>query len=295
MAKRRLRHETWYALHLYTYLAIALSFSHELATGNDFVTHRGNRVLWVGLYVLTFALLVVFRVLVPARNALRYRLQVSSVVREPSGAVSLYLTGRQLDRMGAEAGQFFRWRFLTRDRWWQSHPFSLSAAPNRQLLRVTAKGVGDHSRGLAAIRPGTRVMAEGPYGNFTARRRTRAKVLCIAGGVGVTPLRALLEELAAQPGDLVLIYRASRDRDVLFREEFEQLAAAKGIVVHYVLGGRDKNRHALSPERLRGLVPDVSERDVYLCGPPGMMDAAAKSLRTLGVRRAQLHTERFEL
>jgi len=295
MARRRLRYETWYFIHLYTYLAIALSFSHQLATGNEFITHPANRYLWVGLYLITFGLLVVFRVWVPLRDAFRYQLRVAMVHPESANAVSVYVTGRNLEHMGAESGQFFRWRFLDRHSWWEAHPFSLSTAPNGRSLRITAKGLGDHSQALRHVRVGTRVMAEGPYGNLTSRRRTRAKVLLIAGGVGVTPLRALLEDLPAAPGGITLLYRASHEKDILFRSELDQLARARRVEVRYLLGRRDKKPDPLSTRHLRQHVPDIAERDVYLCGPPGMMDAATKSLRSLGVRRAQIHRERFEL
>ena len=122
-ARQRLRYETWYFLHLYTYLAIALSFSHQLATGNEFVTHPASRALWVALYVVTFGLLLIYRVAVPLRDVFRYQLRVASIQAENPNAVSVYVTGRHLERMGAEAGQFFRWRFLDRTSWWEAHPF----------------------------------------------------------------------------------------------------------------------------------------------------------------------------
>jgi predicted ferric reductase len=294
-ARRHLRYEAWYFIHLYTYLAIALSFSHQLATGNEFITHPANRFLWVALYVAVFGALLVYRVAVPIRDAFRYRLRVASVMPEGTDAVSVYVTGRHLLRMPAEAGQFFRWRFLDRRSWWEAHPFSLSAAPNGGYLRITAKGVGDHSRALRKVRLGTRVMAEGPYGNLTARRRTRQRVALIAGGVGITPLRALVETLPAAPGELTLLYRVRTERDVLFRNELDELARARGIDVRYLVGRRHRRPEPLSPRELLTYLPDVTERDVYLCGPPGLMDAAAKSLRTLGVARSQIHHERFEL
>lgn len=294
-ARRRMRYETWYFIHLYTYIAIALSFSHVLATGNEFATHPANRALWVALYVATFGVLVVYRVLVPVRDAYRYDLRVASVVPEGSDAVSVYITGRDIGRMPAQAGQFFRWRFLDRRSWWEAHPFSLSAAPNGKYLRITAKGVGDHSRALHQVRPGTRVMAEGPYGNLTAWRRTRRRVALIAGGVGITPLRALLETLPARRGEITLLYRVRSEGDVLFRTEIDELAKTRGIDVRYLLGPRDKRPGPLSARHLIKHLPDVARRDVYVCGPPGMMDEAAKSLRELGVPRSQIHYERFEL
>jgi predicted ferric reductase len=295
IARRRLRYETWYFIHLYVYLAIALSFAHELATGNDFITHPLNRTVWVALYVVTFGLLIGYRIVVPLVNAGRSQLRVADVVPEPGGAVSVYVTGRHLERLRAEAGQFFRWRFLRRDSWWHSHPFSLSAAPNPRFLRLTAKGVGDHSRELRRLRRGTRVIAEGPYGGFTARRRTRRKVLLVAGGVGVTALRAMIETIPAAPGDLTLIYRARDEDHVLFRSELDQLERARGATVHYLLGHRDQRPNPLGPVRLQTLIPDIADHDVYLCGPPGMIDMVRKSLRSLGLSRSQMHSERFEL
>jgi predicted ferric reductase len=295
MARHRLRYETWYFIHLYTYIAIALSFSHQLATGNEFITHPANRALWGTLYVLTFGSLLVYRVAVPVRDYFRYQLRVSAIVPEAPDAVSVWISGRNLEQMHAQAGQFFRWRFLDRRSWWEAHPFSLSRALAPPSLRITAKGVGDHTDALRHLRIGTRVMAEGPYGNLTARRRTRRRVVLIAGGVGITPLRAMIDELPADPGDLTLLYRASRERDLLFRSELDELAKARRVDVRYLLGRRQKRTDPLSARHLRQHVPDIVECDIYLCGPPGLMDLAVKSLQLLGVPRSQIHQERFEL
>jgi ferredoxin-NADP reductase len=120
-------------------------------------------------------------------------------------------------------------------------------------------------------------------------------VLLIAGGVGITPLRAMVEDLPGGPGDITLLYRSTTEKELLFRAELEQLAKARRIDIRYLLGPRDKKPNPLSPRNLRQQVPDLAKRDVYLCGPPGMMDLATKSLRSLGVRRSQVHRERFEL
>ena len=139
------------------------------------------------------------------------------------------------------------------------------------------------------------MIAEGPYGNLTARRGTRRRVLLIAGGVGITPLRSLIETLPAGPGDITLLYRATTEKELLFRTELDELARSRGIDVRYLLGRRDKEPSPLSAPHLRRHVPDLANRDVYLCGPPGMMNTATTSLRSLGVRRSQIHSERFEL
>ena len=212
-ARRRLSYETWYGLHLYAYLAIALAFLHQLFVGADFMHDQLAAMYWIGLYVVTAALVLTFRVgqpLVTSVASPAPRLRDRRRRRE--GVVSVYLAGRDLDRLAVRSGQYFVIRFLTRDGWWRAHPFSISSAPNGRWLRFTVKDLGDDSRRIGAIPVGTRVFVEGPYGMLTGARRTRRGVTLIAGGIGITPLRALLESLPGEPGDLTLIYRATTRR-----------------------------------------------------------------------------------
>jgi predicted ferric reductase len=294
-ARRRLRYETWYYLHLYTYLAVALAFSHQFATGAEFVSNFPARVAWASLYAGVGLAILWYRFVTPVRQAMRHRMRVEAVHVEAPGVVSVIIGGRHLDELNAASGQFFRWRFLTRDLWWVSSPFSLSAPPQQNRVRITVKALGDHSGSLTNLAPGTRVFAEGPYGAMTAARRRRPKVLLIAGGVGITPLRALFETLPAAPGDLTLLYRASEQRDVVFLHELESLAAERGARLHVVVGRRSELAgDPLSAAALRANLPDVAEHDVYVCGPAGMTAAATRALRAAGVPRRHIHHESFE-
>jgi len=291
-ARRRLRYETWYYLHFYTYLAIALAFSHQFAVGPDFAP-LAHRICWSALYATVSGLLLWYRVLAPVRLSLRHQLRVAGVRREAPDVVSVILSGRRLADLGAEPGQFFRWRFLTRDLWWSSHPYSLSGLPRRDLVRITVKDRGDHSGSLGWLRPGTRVIAEGPYGALTAATgRRKRKVLLLAGGVGITPLRTMFEKL---PGQVTLVYRASSARDVVFRRELDAIARARGGTVRYLLGSRaELGWDPLSPGYLRALVPALHRHEVYVCGPPGMTAAAIAALEQAGVPRKRIHREAFD-
>ncbi|WP_037955767.1 ferric reductase-like transmembrane domain-containing protein [Streptomyces sp. PRh5] len=290
--RRRLPYETWHLLHFATYLAVFLAFGHQLSDGADFTGDRTAQMVWYALYIAVAALLAWYRFAVPVRRALRHRLYVAEVRPEAPGVVSVYLSGSGLAELRAEPGQFFRWRFLTRGMWWAANPYSLSAVPHPAYLRITVKASGGHSAALAHLRPGTRVFAEGPYGAFTARRRRARKTLLLGGGVGITPLRALFETL---PGEVILVYRARRPEDLALRGELDALAAARGAAVHYVVDEPAAYFSPLTPEALRGLVPDLAERDVFLCGPSGMTEAAVAALRGAGVPRARIHHESFAL
>jgi ferredoxin-NADP reductase/DMSO/TMAO reductase YedYZ heme-binding membrane subunit len=288
--RRRVAYETWHFLHFATYLAVFLVFGHQLSDGADFAGDRPARLAWYSLYIGVAALLAWYRFAIPVRRALRHRLYVAEVRPEAPGIVSVYLSGSGLEELRAEPGQFFRWRFLTRGMWWAANPYSLSAAPHPAYLRITVKASGGHSAALARLRPGTSVLAEGPYGAFTARRRRARKTLLLGGGVGITPLRTLFETL---PGEVTLIYRARRPEDLVLRGEIDALAAARGAAVHYVVDEPAAYSSPLTPEALRGLVPDLAERDIYLCGPPGMTEAAVTALRGAGVPRRRIHHESF--
>ncbi|MFJ5645462.1 ferric reductase-like transmembrane domain-containing protein [Streptomyces sp. NPDC093223] len=289
-ARRRLAYETWHFVHLYSYVAVVLAFTHQVAVGTTFTSSPAATAYWYTLWGVALGSVAVGRLVLPLWRNHRHRFRVSAVVPESDQVVSVYVTGRDLDELGARAGQFFLWRFLTKDRWWQANPFSLSAAPDGRTLRLTAKAVGDGSAALRHLKPGTRVFAEGPYGAFTALHRRRTDSLLIAGGVGVTPVRALLEDL---DGHAVVIYRVAAERDAVLLGELRDLAVAKGAELHLVTGPPVPDR--LAPRELARLVPDIADRDVFLCGPPPMMNAVLRTLDDLGVPKPQIHFERFGL
>ena len=295
IARRRLTYETWYYVHLYAYLGMALGFAHQLVIGTDFLSDSFAEAYWVGLYLVTIVAILVFRVGQPLQLSLRHRLRVANVVAEGPGVVSVYVTGRRLDRLAAQPGQFFLWRFLAGDGWWRAHPFSLSAAPNDRYLRLTVKASGDGTSVVQSLQPGTPVFVEGPYGAFTGAARTQPRVLLIAGGIGITPLRALVEGMDVARGAITLIYRASRWEDIVFRDELDELMKSRGLRVQYLIGRRfELRRDPLDARHLRGAVPDIAEREIYVCGPAGMIQNVRRSLHQLRVPASQIHEERFE-
>jgi predicted ferric reductase len=289
-ARRRLKYETWWAIHLYTYLALYLSFAHQIDTGAPFVGHPLARLWWTWLWVGALVVIVAFRVVLPLWRSARHRLRVVDVHPAGPDTLSVLVEGRHLDRLPVAGGQFFQWRFLRRGLWWQAHPYSLSAAPTDRQLRITVKKLGDHSAGLARITRGTWVAFEGPYGVFTADARQGERVLLVGAGVGSTPIRALLEELPAG-ADIVVLLRGSRTTDLVLRHEFAEHVAQRGGRLHDLVGPRDEVR--LDAVALRTLVPDLPDRDVYVCGPDSFTEAVVAACRRCGVPTQNIHHESF--
>ncbi len=300
-ARATLRYESWHLLHLYAYLGVGLSIPHELWTGADFTHSPIARIYWWSLYIAALGAILIWRVGVPLWRTYSHRMRVERVVPEGPGVVSVVVRGRRLDRL-AGAGQFLTWRFRDRGGWTRGNPYSLSAVPTRDRVRITVKALGDNSASLARLRPGTRVIVEGPYGRLHGGVRTRRKVTLIGSGIGITPLRALLEDFEQQPGEITLIYRASTEDDLVLRAELDALAAHTGARVYYVIGHRIRTRsswlpesaaHLSDAEALAQLVPDIALNDIYLCGAQEWMDAAAAAARTCGVPAERIHSERF--
>jgi predicted ferric reductase len=300
-ARSRLRYESWHLLHLYAYVGVGVALPHQLWTGSDFLTSRPATLFWWTAYLATAITVITYRLGLPAYRTWRHQPVVSRVVRETHDVVSLHIRGRDLHRLPVRAGQFFVWRFLDGPGWTRGHPFSVSAVPGGEL-RITVKHLGAGSARLSGLRAGTKVLMEGPYGRLSGDVRTRRTVTMIAAGIGITPLRALLEDLPYGRGEATLIYRASRSDDLLLRGEIDQLARARGIDVFYITGSRRTDRPSWLPASAKGagdvqmleqLVPGIASSDVYICGPDAWLDAAVVAARGAGVPETQLHVERF--
>jgi ferredoxin-NADP reductase/DMSO/TMAO reductase YedYZ heme-binding membrane subunit len=289
-ARRRMSHETWWQLHLLTYLALALSFSHQIATGASFVHHPLARLAWIVLWLSTAGVVLICRVGLPAWRTAYHGLRVAKVIPESGDVFSLVVKGRRLDRLAVSGGQYFHWRFMTRGLWLHAHPYSISALPQPPYMRVTVKALGAHSWATARLTPGTRIAIEGPYGVFTKHALTGRRVALIAAGVGVTPVRALLEDLP-ESADPVVLLRASSEDDLLLGDEVRALTRAYGGRVLGAFGSR--GHVTLDHQTLRGSIPDLPERDVFICGPETFTNAVVRAARRAGVAPERLHVEGF--
>lgn len=284
----RLSRERWWMVHLLMYAALVLSFAHEVALGPSFVAHPIAQVTWTVAWLIAGALVLTYRVGVPIVRSRRHALRVARVKVEGPGVVSIVLEGEHLERLAIAGGQFFEWRFLTPSMWWQAHPFTVSGLPRPPYLRLTVQEAGDFTRALASIKVGTRVAVEGPYGSFTAHAARRSRALLIAGGVGVTAVRALLEDLPASTKPVVVL-RAAREDDLILAHEVEELVRQKKGEVHRLIG----HRNEVPWSTVGALVPDLARRDVFISGSEGFVAAAVAFARRSGVAPEAIHEEAY--
>ena len=292
--KNAIAYETWYFLHLSAYVAVLLGFGHQVTMGSDVSGDRVGLIWWSALAVGLVLIVLTSRVGGLVRAFARPVLRITAIQREADGIGSIHVSGPGLRSLRAAPGQFFIIRAMTAGLWWQPHPFSLSAAPTTAGLRFTVKALGDGSTDLLSARIGTRVVVEGPYGRFTAEEAGGAPVALIAGGVGIGPLRAVLEDCTPDQRPVVVV-RLRHEGEFAHRAEIEALVAQRRGLLHVLAGprawfaGGDPFRGSV----LRQAIPDLTDRHVFVCGPTSMERAVERGLREAGVPSAHVHIERF--
>ena len=291
--RRHLAYESWYFIHLLIYASLALAFAHEIFLGSDLAFDPLARAFWIAVSVIVLLMVVGSRWGKAIRSIVR-PLTVLSVTPLNDVAAAVELGGRNVADLRAAAGQFALLRPLTPALAWQPHPYSISAAPRVNRIRFTIKALGGASDLMTRLPVGTKVAVEGPYGTKIYEELRGEKLLLIAGGVGIGPVRSLLEDFdaSAQP---VVIYRARRAAEIVHYDELVALASTRNGRIIPVVGRTSelKDGNPFDPAAMRALVPDVAERIVVVCGSQPMINAAFHCLRACGVDAADIHFERI--
>ncbi len=298
IVRKRLKYEWWYFTHLFTYFAILLAFGHQIELGSS-LQNEAFQGYWYFLYAFVFGNLVGYRFVRPVYLFWKHDFTVQKIVRETPSTVSIYITGKRMGEYLFEAGQFAFYRFYQKGFWFEKHPYSYSAAPNGGYIRITIKSLGDFSNKVEQIKIGTKVIVDGPHGVFTANFGQSGKFLFAAGGVGITPLRSLVEVLGKKKQDVVLLYGNRTENEIIFKDELEELKVRyPSLKVVYVISGDEKypgEKGNIDREKISRLVPDLKERDIYLCGPAAMTKKLLAEVLAIGVNKNQLHFEKFNL
>jgi predicted ferric reductase len=285
-----MKYEYWWLVHLTLYIAMALAYQHQISTGIMFIGHPLAAAYWRALWACSALVLVYSRIAVPIWRNLRHQLIVASVDTVSPGVTSVVISGRSLDKLNASGGQFFQWRFLTPKLWWHAHPYSMSALPRPPYMRLTVKDLGDHSRSLSTLVPGTRVVVEGPYGAMTHHHRATNAVTMIGAGVGITPLRAMLDDIPNNV-KVAMVIRASSPEDIIHKDEIEAYLKQRNGLYYPVIGPRESVR--FDADSLRRAIPHIAKSDVYVCGPQSFSDMVIDALRDLRIPESQIHNEAF--
>ncbi len=288
--RKQMRYGIWHAFHLFMYLAIALVFGHQIVEG--VVSYGPALYYWYLLNCSVFLTVFIYRFAKPFVLYNRHRFYIDKIVQETPDVFSVYIKGRNMEQFKFDAGQYVNISFLTPSMW-EPHPFSLSAAPNGEYIRLSIKSSGDFTNQIRNLKPGTKVLVEGPLGRFTEASSARSKYLFLAGGIGITPIRSMIESVSKKNGDMALLYACRSVDDIALKSELDQLVNNR----HYILShspSPDYESGYIDSEKITRLVPDFRDREIFLCGPLPMMEAMTlKTLKDLGIPASQIHYEMF--
>lgn len=302
IVRRRLRYEWWYAVHLLTYAIIILAFGHQNELGTTVNFTQFFNYYWYAVYVVVLGTFVFYRFLRPLLSFLKHDFKVTQVVQEAPHVVSIYIRGKHMEHFKWKPGQFAFFTFLSRGLLLGQHPFSFSYLwDDKRIMRITVKGVGDYTRLLQEVPVGTKVVIQGPYGILGRQIEKEFEVLLVAGGIGITPLRCLFERFARSGRNVELVYAARTPQDLALKPELDALvglfpnsrvsylAEQDATTVSGVHGGR------ITKEFLLEKIPNIPNRQAFVCGPPSMADAIEKTLQELGMPPKKIYVERFSL
>ena len=177
---------------------------------------------------------------------------------------------------------------------------SISSSPTEDLLEVTKRLTGHpFSKALAALKEGDKVKLKGPFGKFTYAGENK-KIGMLSGGIGITPLRSIIKYIFDKmlDTDIVLFYSNSREDDIAFEKEFEEMKKKyqKFNIVNTVtmpgpswtgLTGR------ITADMIKKYMPDYMNRVFYISGPTRMVDSMLILLKELNIPEAQIKKEFF--
>ncbi|WP_307812180.1 ferredoxin reductase family protein [Lacisediminihabitans changchengi] len=299
--RRKFSYEGWHLVHLLSYIAVLVAVPHQLSVGGILAGGTFERAYWLALYIIAFGSIATFRFAEPLISSIRHRLRVRSITQIAPGVVSIDMSGRRLRSLHSAGGQFFIWRFWTGRTWWHSHPISLSSLPSDATARITVRNLGTGSNAISRVPVGTAVWFEGPYGIFTDAGRTAPKLAIAVAGIGITPVRAFLEDSDIRPGEATILLRASTTEETYLWDEVIELARRKGATVYTMVGRRSTGSRGWMPAQddqrgvtLKSIFPELHESDLYVCGPTAWLDLVEAEAVSSGIPSHQLHTERFD-
>ncbi|MBN1426092.1 ferredoxin reductase family protein [Candidatus Fermentibacteria bacterium] len=255
-------------------------------------------VFWWGLAGVFVVTVLYGKIYMPRWGRGQY--VVASVLRQTHDTWTVELTPKTRAIRVHYPGQFMFLRIEAAGRR-EEHPFTIASAPRADGgIAATIKESGDFTRGIGSVKPGSRASVEGPFGRFCYQFHAPSSLVFIAGGVGITPVMSMLRHLRdtgdARPA--VLLFGNKTEEDIIFRDELKALPATVRVV--HILSNPSSTWNGplgyVTADSIREHAADLlAVADVYLCGPPVMMDKVIRALRDLNVPRHRIHYERFAL
>jgi predicted ferric reductase len=193
-------------------------------------------------------------------------------------------------------GQFVLIKFRSNNIITQLHPFTISSSNSADDLRLSIKSSGDYTATVGKLEAGAIAEVEGPYGGFTEKLSDAHRNIWIAGGIGITPFLSMARSFTESKPDAkptLLIHSVVTPDQAIFANEL--MSTSEKFNWFSFKPYVTKNEGFLTAEKVAALSGGLEGADIFLCGPPAMMNSLIQQFKALGISMGRIHREEFKL
>ena len=290
------KYETWRLMHGVGALLIAALLLHHTIHAGRYGSLPVMTSIWQAMTALAVGSLLYVYLVVPLRDKAR-AWRVTSVTRLTPKQWELTVTPNGHSGLEYKAGQFV-WLNVGHSAFsLKENPFSISSAPAAgPEVSFIIKELGDFTRTIGQIAPGTVAYLDGPYGNLSVDGRDEPGVALIAGGVGIAPLIGILRQmrLTGDTRRVKIIYGNRLEDQIACRDELD----AEDVT--YVLTeppeGWQGETGFLDAELMDRVFSSTEFKEwvFVMCGPAIMMNIVEDHLIERGTPSSRILSERFD-
>jgi predicted ferric reductase len=284
-------YEGWKNLKKYIGIFFIIAYIHALTIANPL--NAFIAINWVQVFFIIGAVSYLYTE-VFGRFFKKYLPYTVEAVNHPNGSTTeVVMRAKKAPIQKQRAGQFLFVRFPGERTLNEAHPFTISSAPQEDVLRLTVKASGDFTRALfAGLKPGMDAVVEGAHGMFDYKTGGQ-KQIWIAGGIGLTPFLSFLRAMDGNlKQDVDLYYTVRHKEEALFLDEIEAAAKKNSCLKAHVRFSATEGSLSID-EIVKNTGGNVSGHHVYMCGPLPMVQAFEKKFLALGVPQKNIHYEEF--
>lgn len=288
----RIKYRAWKLSHWFLGVAFGFGITHAYLIRSDI-----SENIFLRYYIFTLsslgAISFLYRSVFGKLLVKRFDYTVKEIKSLKENIIEISLEPKN-KALKSTPGQFIFISFLSSAVSREVHPFSISSGENEQILRITPKSLGDYTSLLRNLKIGDSAKIEGPYGRFSYRNFKNRNQIWVAGGIGITPFLSMIRSLKANEDYLIDFYYSANSADeFIFEDEIKKIGENnKNIKITF---WNASERGFISAWEIKKAVGDFLGREIFVCGPPVMMNALKKQFKDLGVKKENIHSEEFSI
>lgn len=297
----KLKYEKKVLIHNITFLALIVLFVHVLMS-NSVKFNLPLKIIIIAYFIIPVALYLNHKIIKVHFNKNK-KYVISDIFNEAKNIITIKLTPLNEKVFDYLPGQFLYLRIYNPNIPKDEHPFTISSSPDqKEYLAVTIKQLGDFTNSLSKAKVGDKAYIDGAFGSFSYLKKPSGKKICfIAGGIGITPFLSMLKHMFIEDvnREIILLWGVREESEIICKDDLEGYSSLLKNFKFIPVVSNDENykgeKGFIDSEKLEKYVKSIFQYDFYLCGPPIMMEAQLNNLRKLGVKKENIHFERFSI